>query len=306
MKFGKNHDYKIAYCPNWNCVDPIVRTNLVEGVNTVAAGDPEYKYVVKLEELSTKDINLSKHGNKSATKIRITHLNKTHNQGSQGFTLVYKILKEGVDLTNIVAGITLTANNNSHCGYGLNFNDGDTSDVFAKPGEQKLMVVNPEKYIYSSDIGKCRDISYNEEIFRKTTETMKKKCGKLCKPKKYWTCIHDIKNHSIPECKTKAEETCFDEIEEMQADKVLKKACTKLQYSNTLVRSTFKYFFNKISFKVNFPNPPETVVKEEYLLFDLISMIGAVGGTLGLCIGFSFMEVAGSIMELLEIGVKKM
>ena len=47
-------------------------------------------------------------------------------------------------------------------------------------------------------------------------------------------------------------------------------------------------------------------MKEEYLLFDLISMIGAVGGTLGLCIGFSFMEVAGSIMELLEIGVKKM
>ena len=92
----------------------------------------------------------------------------------------------------------------------------------------------------------------------------------------------------------------------MQADKVLKKACTKLQYSNTVVRSTFKYFFNKISFKVNFPNPPETVVKEEYLLFDLISMIGAVGGTLGLCIGFSFMEVAGSIMALLEIGVKKM
>ena len=33
-------------------------------------------------------------------------------------------------------------------------------------------------------------------------------------------------------------------------------------------------------------------VNEEYLIFDAVAMISAIGGTLGLCIGFSFMDFA--------------
>ena len=54
----------------------------------------------------------------------------------------------------------------------------------------------------------------------------------------------------------------------------------------------FIYFFrkekiNRIVF-VTFFMPPQTKkVAEEYLLYDTVGVIGAVGGTLGLCIGFS-------------------
>ena len=52
-------------------------------------------------------------------------------------------------------------------------------------------------------------------------------------------------------------------------------------------------------------NPYETLVKEEYLIYDLVSMISAIGGTLGLCIGFSFKECArdilGFFMNIFEI-----
>ena len=34
-------------------------------------------------------------------------------------------------------------------------------------------------------------------------------------------------------------------------------------------------------------------------------MIGAVGGTMGLCIGFSFREVSGVLFRYIGIGIKK-
>ena len=34
-------------------------------------------------------------------------------------------------------------------------------------------------------------------------------------------------------------------------------------------------------------------------------MIGAVGGTMGLCIGFSFREVSGGLFRYIGIGIKR-
>ena len=49
---------------------------------------------------------------------------------------------------------------------------------------------------------------------------------------------------------------------------------------------SFYYFLSK----------NETKVFEEYLIHDLISMIGSVGGTFGLFIGFSFNNVVSNII----------
>ena len=38
---------------------------------------------------------------------------------------------------------------------------------------------------------------------------------------------------------------------------------------------------------------PHVDVKEEYLILDFVAMVGSVGGTLGLCIGFSFSNFFG-------------
>ena len=52
---------------------------------------------------------------------------------------------------------------------------------------------------------------------------------------------------------------------------------------------------------------PKTVsVDEEYLIYDLVAMIGAIGGTLGLCIGFSFFDSCGFIISYLEQGFEKL
>ena len=49
----------------------------------------------------------------------------------------------------------------------------------------------------------------------------------------------------------------------------------------------------------------EMKVYEEYIIIDAISMIGSVGGTLGLFIGFSFSNVINIIIGYLQLFINK-
>ena len=51
--------------------------------------------------------------------------------------------------------------------------------------------------------------------------------------------------------------------------------------------------------------PGLMIVKEEYLIYDLISMIGSVGGTLGLCVGFSFFGLIDFLLASLKMFIPK-
>ena len=42
------------------------------------------------------------------------------------------------------------------------------------------------------------------------------------------------------------------------------------------------------------------MVNEEYLIYDTITMISSVGGTLGMCIGFSFTNIIANIFALIQ------
>ena len=46
-----------------------------------------------------------------------------------------------------------------------------------------------------------------------------------------------------------------------------------------------------IMFQFTMQSPYEIEVNEEYLILDLVGFIGSIGGTLGLCIGFSFKDL---------------
>ena len=44
----------------------------------------------------------------------------------------------------------------------------------------------------------------------------------------------------------------------------------------------------------------ETIVFEEYLIYDFVSIIGSIGGTLGLFIGFSFSKLVSVILYQIQ------
>ena len=63
---------------------------------------------------------------------------------------------------------------------------------------------------------------------------------------------------------------------------------------------------NVARFGFIFAVPPLVIVKEEYVIYDAIAMIGAIGGTMGLCIGFSFMDCIGVVMNMIEKEIDKL
>ena len=74
------------------------------------------------------------------------------------------------------------------------------------------------------------------------------------------------------------------------------KTCVTTQYLGKITfDSKFDIKFIQIVYK--FPLPLKAQVYEEYLITDGITLVGSVGGTLGLFIGFSMSNVVYSIMD---------
>ena len=72
------------------------------------------------------------------------------------------------------------------------------------------------------------------------------------------------------------------------------------------VNDNFKKYVKKWQiFEINFrlflyPITADVLVYEEYLLFDFNAIVSSVGGSLGLFVGFSFLQCAMSIFGLTE------
>ena len=63
---------------------------------------------------------------------------------------------------------------------------------------------------------------------------------------------------------------------------------------------------NVAKYTLQFENPPVVLVKEEYLIYDTVSMISAIGGTLGICIGISFYHLATQALGWIKIGINQL
>ena len=56
---------------------------------------------------------------------------------------------------------------------------------------------------------------------------------------------------------------------------------------------------------MKFLTPARVTVKEEYLIYDLVAVVSAIGGTMSLCIGFSFRNFFGYLLKFLELAIKR-
>ena len=100
---------------------------------------------------------------------------------------------------------------------------------------------------------------------------------------------------------------CFYKIEtgiENNKDIILR-PCVKIEYETHVSDQTPTHNNQSVQFWMTFSHPPKVRVKEEYLLFDMVSMISAIGGTMGLCIGFSFGDVTKWIVAHIEQGFSR-
>ena len=104
-----------------------------------------------------------------------------------------------------------------------------------------------------------------------------------------WTCAKKLANKARPEY-----------------GKSLIRPCSVSQYSGSIQYS--ETFSNKGEYSKSFTYtflPPKTViVNEEYLIYDFVGALGSFGGTLGMFIGFSFVNLTSYVLYQLEIIVQ--
>ena len=114
-----------------------------------------------------------------------------------------------------------------------------------------------------------------------------------CLPIDFWNYLK-LSNNSLPVCKTPQNSSDWYFLEYLLAEQKenCPKRCNMLHYNgkvDSLIGIVpnqylveFEYFFSS----------NEVEVKKEYLVYDMNDLIGFVGGTLGLFVGFSFYELA--------------
>ena len=88
-----------------------------------------------------------------------------------------------------------------------------------------------------------------------------------------------------------------------------KRPCQILEYDGTIfdidmlpeeIRNKSTSMFQM---KYKFSTPELTTEYKEHLVFDTVNMIGSIGGTLGMCIGFSFSGIISTVLEYVKVKI---
>ena len=80
------------------------------------------------------------------------------------------------------------------------------------------------------------------------------------------------------------------------------RACKILQYSGTNEGIVEGYANSSkiIYLAYSFNHEDKMEVSEEFLIYEITGVIGSIGGTLGLFIGFSFLDISTKLINILK------
>ena len=193
---------------------------------------------------------------------------------------------------------------------------------------QMKTIMKPKKIEYLKEMrGGCEDSGFWNVVESTFVADMKRKCPLPCS-----TSL--LPNSTLEECKkmgvASSEIGCSVSVLFDVINKVLQNGfapCTKIEYTGKelehiridgmkkIVYDDFgdafvdlpPNFNDKITviFTYKFDTPETTDVFSEYIIVDTMTMIGSIGGTLGLYVGFNFFDFAMQIMGWIQMLVVK-
>ena len=166
------------------------------------------------------------------------------------------------------------------------------------------------KYIHLKTKGKCRDEPFYEVYERYFLKKSFSQCPKRCT-----TISLPSGTKTMPLCLKENEKSCARNVQSevwylLANSEEYSKACSIIDYTGRIIYeyqsekdyNIKKYNKNIYTMELDyvFSSPEVVTVNEEYLIYDLTSMIGSIGGSLGLCIGFSFSGLISSIFSTIQ------
>ena len=215
------------------------------------------------------------------------------------FRLKYEF-KNSTIMTGSQLVLSVRAENSSGTCGGI-FHDGKVQKTYQHLGTLNDLVISTEKHIYLTDIRKCRSRPYMDILHEHLLANIKTKCTIPCKPDGSLLFCAGLRLSKeidqLPVCKNDTK--CFYESYFSAKEYVdtLNGPCTKVEYSIASEKSYDKRCEaenvecdinnKKTTFRVSF-DPQSVQVQEEYLVSNIVAVVGAIGGTLGIFTGFSF------------------
>ena len=189
-----------------------------------------------------------------------------------------------------------TSDKNSYGVTKRDWREGEVYSVSLPGGIRKDITLTVEKNINL----KCSEESFYEYVASKLSEKSLEMCNETC-------LMTSLPNNQYSICSNyqkwypeKKSSCSFNLIQNTTNHDDHPKTCLTTQYSGlSLDGKTSKWYENSIKYK--FALPLKAKVFEEYFIIDSIGLIGSVGGTLGMFIGFCFSNLIISIIECIQL-----
>ena len=188
--------------------------------------------------------------------------------------------------------VLVTSRENSPGFFYWNWEDGLAMELTMNKNTYVKCNIQPQITKYLKETGKCQEESYYDCIASQLDAIEFNECSNKCIPNVF---SNLGKNYSIPFCHNDIDnEICALKIVQKIVGQKFgykcKKSCSKLEYFGEVITNEpylskdSKYDnWNAYLFKYVLRNQDfASKVYEEYFIYDIIGMIGSVGGTLGI------------------------
>ena len=227
------------------------------------------------------------------------------------FNILFKfnqsIPKEKLPLTQLY----ITSEENSYGIAVFNWLEGETLVYEVKPETMTEIILKGEQMILLPEKGECQENSAYHCVATLIQTFDCKNCSKRCMPQYLYDNLRPFYSNAHTEiCQKESDVDCFLEycakngfIEKLAETGLCQQSCSTTEFSGKLVyegqvpgldMNHMTYFSYSIK------APAKWTVNEEYLIYDFVGLVGSVGGTLGMFIGFSFINIITHILTFLQ------
>ena len=198
--------------------------------------------------------------------------------------------------------VFFTSDKNTYGVTRREWRDGESYSFIISRGVKRDVTLTVEKNINL----KCSEESFYEYIASRLSEQSFGKCNDTC-------LMTSLPNDPFPICPNYDEWTDkdinYDEIIERESDcnwsivnNLIRNITDNDKHQKTCIMTQYSGFYHEIfgeetGIRYKFALPLKAKVYEEYFIIDSIQLIGSVGGTLGMFIGFSFSNLIICIIE---------
>ena len=261
------------------------------------------RYYEKIENIKENEIYHFKYGNESFQVVQAqdkclkleSNLTSPYQHGTRAIEFKFKWMMKSVHFY-------FTSEENSIGSLFQQWWDGQVLDIVVDKGREAIITLQPFESRYLSFNNRCSNMTHTDKWLSTIPELNFSSCPKKCSPSTSLShilplCGWDIEWNTLACSRRILQRSLFD----FTASKGFKTPCQILEYHGYKIFEQDNYEDeNALELRYTFAPPFKSKVQQEYLIYDMAGMIGSVGGTLGMCIGFSFSGVTTNLLEYIQ------